>query len=82
MSPIKLIKIAAKTTEEVRLEKKAKFKKKAWLLKKHGRHIFFYIFPREICNSFLYRTLARPPEDRFSLVYRGYVTAFINMILV
>lgn len=81
MSPIKLIKIAAKTTEEVRLEKKAKFKKKAWLLKKHGRHIFFYISSRNMqLVSLSY--IARPPEDRFSLVYRGYVTAFINMILV
>lgn len=82
MSPIKLIKIAAKTTEEVRLEKKAKFKKKSMVIEKTWSTYFFSIFPREICNSFLYRTLARPPEDGFSLVYRGYVTAFINMILV
>lgn len=52
MSPIKLIKIAAKTTEEVRLEKKAKFKKKAWLLKKHGRHIFFLYFLEKYATRF------------------------------
>lgn len=81
MSPIKLIKIAAKTTEEVRLEKKQNLKK-SMVIEKTWSTYFFSIFPREICNSFLYRTLARPPEDGFSLVYRGYVTAFINMILV
>lgn len=82
MSPIKLIKIAAKTTEEVRLEKKAKFKKKSMVIEKTwSTYFFFYISSRNMqLVSLSY--IARPPEDRFSLVYRGYVTAFINMILV